>query len=101
MSSVKPRNKIKIMNGNTTGCCYGYSKSDIKTVRKNGQKKYIWKGKSKNAKKNFSNWNTAVKQAKRNLGFPVKGPGSFILLNVGVDGRELYREASTLYYGSC
>lgn len=84
--SSHPRNKVKIMNGNAPS---GYSKSDVKVVRKDGVKRYVWKKKSAQGKKNP--WALAVKKAYANLkrkGDIVKG--EFVPL---VKSGLLYKEA--------
>jgi len=68
----------------------GLTKKDIKTVRKNGQNHYVSRRKSKQAKKNFADWNRAVAQAKRELGY---GKHEFVLIK-----GELLKVAREIYY---
>jgi hypothetical protein len=88
----KHRYKLKVMNGTVSSTPGGVKKSGIKTVKKYGATRYVYKKKSEQAKKNFSGWNNAVNQAKKNLGIPVK---SFVILKRGTD---LYEEAARIYY---
>jgi len=55
------------MNGTISRTPGGNTRSDIKTIRRSGEKRYIWKKKSSLAKRNFSGWNAAVKKAKANI----------------------------------
>ena len=86
----KKRYMAKVMHGTLNHTPGGLTKSDIKTVKKNGVKHYVSKKRSSVAKKNFSGWNKAVAQAKKNLGIP---RNSFIPIK-----GELYKEAARLYY---
>lgn len=97
----KHRYKVQLMNGTISKTPGGNTRGDIKTVRKNGEKKYVWKKKSALAKRNFSDWNSAVKQAKKNIkqtnpGYFAKGKG-FAPHSLKKSGK-LYKEAARLYY---
>jgi hypothetical protein len=80
----------QVMHGNIDHTPGGLTKKNIKTIHKDGKKRYVSKKKSIQAKKNFGGWNKAVAQAKKNLGIPkhefakIKG--------------ELYKEAAAIYY---
>jgi hypothetical protein len=82
--------KAQVMHGNALKTSGGLTKSDIKTVTKNGVKRYISKAKSTQGKKN--GWIKAVNQAKKNLGIP---KNEFVLLK---KSSSLYKEAARLYY---
>jgi len=100
MSSSKHRYKVQLMNGTITKTPGGNTRSDIKTIRKNGETRYIWKKKSSLAKRNFADWNSAVKKAKANIKrvtpnyFKNKGFNPHSLKKSG----RLYKEAAKLYY---
>lgn len=90
MPNHNKRYMAQVMHGTLDHTPGGLTKKDIKTVHKNGEKHYVSKRKSAQAKQNFSAWNKAVAQAKRNLDIPkheftkIKG--------------ALYTEAARLYY---
>ena len=92
MPDHKKRWKVQLMNGTISHTPSGNTKSDIKTVRKNGVKHYVWKKKSTQGKKN--EWPKAVKKDRKNLGIkgfvPVGGHSKA--------GKALYKEAKALYY---
>lgn len=100
MSSSKHRYKVQLMNGTISRTPGGNTRSDIKTIRRSGEKRYIWKKKSSLAKRNFSGWNAAVKKAKANIKkispnyFKNKGFNPYSLKKSG----RLYKEASKIYY---
>ena len=84
--------KARIMHGTSTGAG-GYGKQDIKVVRKSGVKRYVWKRKSAEGKKNP--WALAVKKAYAKLkhsGCIEKG--EFVPLK---RGSALYKEAKRLH----
>jgi hypothetical protein len=90
--SSRPRNKVRIMNGSDTAPA-GYSKKDVKVVTKDGAKRFVWRKKSNNSKKNP--WALAVKKAYANLkrsGDIVKG--TFEPL---VKSGKLYKEAMRIH----
>lgn len=74
----------------------GLTKKNIKTVKKNGQKHYVSKKKSTQAKKTLGPWNKAVAEAKKEVGV---GKHEFVLLNRGAKGKKLYKAAAEIYYG--
>jgi hypothetical protein len=84
------RYMAQVMHGTLDHTPGGLTKNNIKTVHKDGQKHYVSKRKSVTAKSNFSGWNKAVAQAKRNLGIP---KNEFVLIK-----GALYTEAARLYY---
>lgn len=55
----------------------GVTKNGIKTIHKNGEKHYVSKKKSTQAKKNFGPWNKAVEAEKKAQGY---NKNEFILL---------------------
>lgn len=65
----RKRYYAKVMNGNLDKTPGGLKKKDIKVVYKGGEKRYVSKKKSEQAKKTFANWNKAVSQAKKELGY--------------------------------
>ena len=87
-----PRYYAKVMHGTIKKSPGGVTKKGIKTVRKNGEKRYVSKKKSTQAKRNFSQWNKAVDKAKKNLGIPKH---EFVLLR---KSSKLYKEAARIYY---
>jgi hypothetical protein len=86
----KKRYMAKVMHGNLDHTPGGLTKKNIKTINKDGQKHYVSKKKSVLAKNNFSGWNKAVAQAKKNLGIPKH---EFVIIK-----GELYEEAASIYY---
>ena len=77
MSTHNRRYYTKVMNGTISSTPGGVKKSGIKTVRKNGEKHYVSKKKSTQAKKNFAPCNKAVAAEKKEQGY---GKHDFVLL---------------------
>lgn len=93
MAEPKHRNKVRIMNG---GDVYGYDKTDVKTIRKYGQKRFVWKEKHNLGKQN--EWAKAIKKAYAKLRRDgVIGKKEFVKINKGVKGRKLYQTAHEYY----
>jgi hypothetical protein len=84
--------KRQVINGTVTKTSGGLCKKDIKTVKRSGNVRYISKRKSQVAKNNFSGWQKAVKQAKKELGIP---QDEFVLVK---KGSKLYKAAAKIYY---
>ena len=89
--SSKNRYYAKVMNGTLDQTPGGLTKKDIKTVKnKDGTKRYVSKAKSKVSKNNFTEWNKAVRQAKKELGY---SRNEFILIK-----GKLLNRAREIYY---
>jgi len=80
----------QVMNGTLASTPGGLTKKDIKTIHKDGKKHYVSKKKSKQAKKNLGDWNRAVAQAKRDLGY---GKHEFVKIK-----GELLKVSREIYY---
>ena len=89
-----PRNKkrymAQVMHGTLDHTPGGLTKKDIKTVHKDGKNHYVSKRKSEQAKRNFADWNRAVAQANRELGYDKH---EFVLLE-----GELLKVAREIYH---
>ena len=90
MPEHKKRYMAQVMHGTIDKTPGGLTKSNIKTINKDGTKHYVSKKKSQVAKNNFSEWNKAVNKAKQNLGIP---KNEFVLIK-----GDLYKEAANIYY---
>ena len=90
MPNHKKRYMSKVMHGNLDHTPGGLTKKNIKTIEKDGKKRYVSKKKSTQAKKNFAGWNKAVAQAKKELGH---SKNEFVLIKGKLleRAREIYR----------
>lgn len=90
MPRRKSCSKAMVMHGTCKKTSGGLTKKDIKVVRKNGQKHYVSRRKSAQAKRNLAPWRRAVAQAKKDLGI---GKHEFALIK-----GKLLRRAREIYY---
>ena len=93
MTQHNKRYMAEVMHKNLDKTPGGLTKKDIKVIHdRDGNKRYVSKKRSEQAKNNLGGWLKAVKKAKKNLGI---GPHEFVLLK---KSSPLYKEAARLYY---
>ncbi len=90
-SAKKKNSRAKVMHGNAEKTSGKLTKSQLK---KNKKGDIVSIKKQKVAKKNLSPWLKAVADAKKELGIP---KNKFVLLNVGSEGKALYKLAREIY----
>ena len=83
--------KRQVVNGTVTHTSGGLTSSNIKTVKKNGLKRYVSKSKSIKGKQN--KWIKASVKARKNLGLE----HTFVIMK---KSSPLYKETSRIYYGT-